>query len=164
MTDEFDAIFSGRQGTKPTFVERTGRAPAQPETGPEPAAAGSGDAALPNSYKAFGFLPTNVGESCDVQRWVDGTEIPEGIELQYRFLLQIAYTGEEELKLYLPECIVLITGQNLRELRKKLARRQVTFIQQYSAKVWPNGAAKGEAIVEAIEILRPDPNGPGRNW
>lgn len=163
MSDDFDAIFSGRQGTKPTFVERTGRV-VKPEIAPEPATAGSGEVALPNTYKAFGFLPTAVGESCDVQRWVDGTEIPEGIELQYRFLLQIAYTGEEELKLYLPECIVLITGQNLRDLRKKLARRQVTFIQQYSPKVWPKGAPKGEAVVEAIEILRPDPAGSGRNY
>lgn len=117
------------------------------------------------AYKAYGFLPTAVGESVDIQRWVDGTQIPEGIEAQYRFIFQIAYTGEDEIKIYMPECIVLITGQHLRELRRKLARRQVTFIQQYSAKVWAEVPPKGEAIVESIEILRPDPNAPhGRTY
>ena len=164
MTDDFDAIFSGRPGAKPSFVERVAKSSAKPpeaqaETVSSPAEV------LPNIYKAFGFHPTSVGETCDIQRWVAGTEIPEGIELQYRFLMQIAYTGEEELKLYLPECIVLITGRNLRELRKKLARRQVTFIQQYSSRVWPTEPAKGETVVEAIEILRPDPqSGPGSNY
>ena len=164
MTDEFDAIFSGRSQGRPSFVERTGRAPAQadPATDRTPPTEAERH---PEDYKAFGFLPTAVGESCDVQRWVAGTEIPEGIELQYRFLLQIAYTGEEELKLYLPDCIVLITGQNLRTLRQKLARRQVTFIQQFSPKVWPKGPSKGEPLVEVIEILRPDPqSGSGRNY
>jgi len=117
------------------------------------------------AYRAFGFLPSGIGESCDIQRWVDGTEIPVGLEVQYRFLLSIAYTGEEELKLYLPECIVVITGANLRELRKKLARRQCTFIMQYSPNVWPEAPSRGEPVIDAIEILRPDPNAPyGRNY
>ena len=162
MTDEFDAIFSGRSPGRPSFVERTGRAP-------EPVAPTTDRALEPPQeagYKAFGYLPTStVGESCDIQRWVNGTEIPEGLEMQYRFLLSLEYTGEEELKLYLPECIVLITGQHLRELRKKLARRQCTFIMQYSPKVWPDKPAGSEPIVEAIEVLRPDPNRPpGRNY
>jgi len=153
MSDEFDAIFSGKASGRPSFVERTGRG-AEAAVKPAPAVE------TPNSgaYKAFGFLPTAVGESVDIQRWVDGTQIPEGIEAQYRFVFQIAYLGEEEIKIYMPECIVLITGQHLRELRRKLARRQVTFIQQYSAKVWAETPAKGEAIVEAIDIMRPDPN------
>jgi hypothetical protein len=41
----------------------------------------------------------------------------------------------------------------------------VTFIQQFSPKVWSEAPPKGEAIIEAIEILRPDPNAPhGRNY
>jgi hypothetical protein len=162
MTDDFDSIFSGRSPGRPSFVQRTGKAP-------EPAAPATDRVAEPHAetgYKAFGYLPTStVGESCDIQRWVDGTEIPEGLEMQYRFLLSIAYTGEEELKLYMPECIVLITGEHLRELRKKLARRQCTFIMQYSPKVWPERPPSGEPIVDAIEVLRPDPSGPpGRNY
>jgi len=159
MTDEFDAIFSGRPPGRPSFVERTGRAP-------EPAAPVDDRVAEPvaeGGYKPFGYLPSSaIGESCDIQRWVNGTEIPEGLEMQYRFLLSIEYTGEEELKLYLPECIVLVTGQHLRELRKKLARRQCTFMMQYSPKVWPEKPAAGEPIIDAIEILRPDPNPPTR--
>ena len=34
-----------------------------------------------------------------MQRWIDGTQIAEGVELQYRFLMQIAYVGEEQIKL-----------------------------------------------------------------
>jgi hypothetical protein len=56
----------------------------------------------------------------------------------------------------LPDCIVVIDGKHLRDLRKKLARRQCTFIQQYSARVWPNAKPQGEAIVEKIEVLRPN--------
>lgn len=160
MTDDFDSIFGGRPASRPSFVERTGKAPEPTVDKPEPVAESD---RLGDDYKAFGFLPTStIGESCDIQRWVEGTEIPEGIELQYRFLMQIAYTGEEELKLYLPDCIVLITGQNLRDLRKKMARRQVTFVMQYSPKVWPAPPPKGEALVETITVLRPDqtPNRP----
>jgi hypothetical protein len=63
--------------------------------------------------------------------------------------------GEELLKLFLPDCIVVIDGRNLRDLRKKIARRQCTFIQQYSVKMWAGVPEKGETIVEKIEFVRP---------
>ena len=55
--------------------------------------------------------------------------------------MQVGYVGEEQLKLFLPDCIVVIEGQHLRDLRKKLARHQCTFIQQYSPCIWPNTTA-----------------------
>ncbi len=139
--------------TKPSFAERLGRAEPPPTGEPNEASAGGG------AYKPYGFLPTgNVGETCEVSRFVEGTEIPEGLEFQYRFLMQIGFFAEEQLKLYLPEVIVVIEGRNLQPLRKKLARRQVTFIQQYSRKVWPEVPLNGETIVEKIEVVRPEAN------
>jgi len=151
--DDFNEVF-GSKPKPPSFAERVGKAdpPAAAAAGGDETKAGSG------LYKPYGFLPTgNVGETCDVQRWLEKTEIAEGIEFQYRFLMQIGYVGEEQLKLFLPDCIVVIEGMYLRDLRKKLARRQVTFIQQYSAKVWPTPPPKGEPIIENIEVVRPDP-------
>jgi len=146
--NDFDKVFGA---TKPSFAERLGRAEPPPVNGEaKEASAGTGP------YKPYGFLPTgNVGETCEVARWVEGTEISEGLEFQYRFLMQVGFVGEEQLKLYLPEVIVVIEGRNLRELRKKLARRQVTFIQQYSAKVWPEVPPNGETVIEKIDVVRP---------
>lgn len=150
--DDFNDVF-GSKPKPPSFTERVGKPDA-------PAAGGDAKEAKPGSgpYKAYGFLPSgNIGETCDVQRWLEKTEIAEGIEFQYRFLMQIGYVGEEQLKLFLPDCIVVIEGMYLRDLRKKLARRQVTFIQQYSPKVWPTPPPKGEPVIENIEVVRPDP-------
>lgn len=155
---EYDKVFGARPAP---FAERVGRADgaAQPSDGKE-VSAGSGE------YKPYGYLPSgNIGETCDVQRWLEQTGIAEGIEFQYRFLMQIGYVGEEQLKLFLPDCIVVIEGMYLKDLRKKLARRQVTFIQQYSAKVWPTPPPKGEPLIETINVVRPDTvvNVHGRN-
>jgi hypothetical protein len=155
--DEFDKVFGARP---PSFAERVGKAEPQPAPGePKGETVGSGP------YKPYGFLPTgNVGETCEVARWIEGTEIPEGIEFQYRFLMEVGFVGEEQLRLKLPDCIVVIDGMYLRDLRKKLARRQVTFIQQYSAKVWPTPPPKGEPVIDKIEVVRPDPAKPyGKN-
>ncbi|MBS0473092.1 MAG: hypothetical protein JSR60_18625 [Proteobacteria bacterium] len=143
-----------------TFAERLGRGEAKPET----AAAGE-QAAGSGPYKPYGFLPTGSGnETCDIQGWVESTEVAQGIEVPYRFVTQIQYFGEEQIKLFLPDCIVVIDGMYLRDLRRKLARRQVTFVQQYSSRVWKSAPPKGEPIVEKISIVRPEtPERRGRN-
>lgn len=147
MTDSFDEIFGKRPTARPSFAERIGGEPTAPADY-RVSTIGSGP------YKPYGFLPTgNVGESCDVQRWLDGTEVAEGIEFQYRFLMQIGYVGEEQLKLFLPDCIVVIEGKRLHDLRKKLARRMVTFIQQFNPRVWPT-PLQGECLIESISVLR----------
>lgn len=149
--DDFDKAF-GSSPKPPSFAERVGKPEATGSGDPKEAKAGSGP------YKPYGYLPTgNVNETCDVQRWLEQTDIAEGLEFQYRFLMQIGYVGEEQLRLFLPDCIVVIEGMYLRDLRKKLARRQVTFIQQYSPKVWPTPPPRGEAVIEKIEVVRPDP-------
>ena len=148
MSDEFDQVFGAR---RPSFAERVGREPS-----PDPQPTPPEGAVSSEPYKPYGFLPTgNVGESCDVQRWIENTEIAEGIEFQYRFLMQIGYVGEEQLKLFLPDCIVVIEGRFLRELRKKLARRMVTFIQQYNPRIWAM-PGNGEMVITRIDVVRPD--------
>jgi hypothetical protein len=143
-----------------SFAERLGRGDAKAEPGEAKDESAAGAA-----YKPYGYMPSGgITETCDVQRWLENSQIAEGIEFQYRFLMQIGYVGEEQLKLFLPDCIVVIEGSYLRDLRKKLARRQVTFIQQYSSRVWRDAPAKGEPIIEKIEVVRPQPaEDPRRN-
>ena len=147
MSDsDFDRMFSGAANGSRPFTDRVGR--------PAPSEAMKDDTGT-GIYRPYGHLATgDICETCDVQRWLDGTDTPEGIEFQYRFLMQIAYVGEEEIRLFLPDCIIVITGRNLRELRKKLARRLVTFIQQYSARVWPELPKLVDTVVEAIAVIR----------
>ncbi len=161
--DDFDRMFGSVPTPRPTqggFADRLMgeaqskgylRSPTN-QTPDEPNEAAVGD----GPYKPYGYMPAaNLGETCDVRRWIDGTEAAEGIEFQYRFLMQIGYVGDEQIKLFLPDCIVVIEGHKLRDLRKKLARRQVTFIQQFSALVWPRPDA-GEPIIDAIAVMRPE--------
>lgn len=150
--DDFNRVFGSRTANMPGFAQRLGRpAPdaitAPPTSIPQESVFGAG------SYKPYGFMPAGVGETCDVQRWLDGTEIAEGIEFQYRFLMQIGYVGEEQIRLFLPDCIVVIDGRHLRDLRKKLARRQITFIQQFNPQVWTS-KAEDEPVIYHIKILR----------
>jgi hypothetical protein len=134
-----------------SFTERLGRGDSK-----EPNSEAKDQVAGRGAYKPYGFLPTGIGETCEVSRWVEGTKISEGIEFQYRFLMQVGYVGDEQLKLFLPDCIVVIDGEHLRDLRKKIARRQCTFIQQYSSKVWPALPQQTEPIIKKIEVVRPE--------
>lgn len=110
-------------------------------------------------YRAYGFLQTNgLTETCDVRRFADGTEVPEGVEFPYRLLMQVSYSGDEQMRLLLPDCIILLEGRGLTEIRQKLARRQVTFVQQYSRRLWPTAPNDGP-VIERVEIIRPDPLG-----
>lgn len=150
MSDDFDLMFGSAPKPRPRFTERVGGAPAEE---PPSAALGEG-AASTAAYRAFGFLPAGVGEACEIAGWVDGTDIAEGIEFQYRFLMDVGFTGENELRLYLPNCIVVVQGRMLRDLRKRLARRTVTFIQQWNAKVWKERPTEGECFIERIRFIR----------
>lgn len=146
MTDDFDAIFGARP--RQSFTERLGPQPTPQPDPPRPDA--EEDSGI---YRPYGFLPSNtVGEVCEVRTWMDGTDKPQGVVFQYRFLMQVGFVGDEMLKLMLPDSIVVIEGRQLTELRQKLSRRMVSFIQQYTPRVWimpPTGPS-----VERIEILR----------
>lgn len=149
---DFDQAFGTTQ--RPTnFAQRLGK----PEPlGESQTTVGTG------AYKPYGFMPNGITETCEVVRWMEGTEVAEGIEFQYRFLMQVGFVGEEQLKLFLPDCIVVIDGKHLGDLRKKLARRQCTFIQQFSSRVWPKLRPHGEPLIETIQIVRPNAGDDGR--
>lgn len=152
--DDFDRVFGSRSPGVNGFAERIGRS--EPDPIAFPLAPQSGCLRDEAVYRPYGFLPTaSVVETCDVQSWIDGTQIAEGIEFQYRFLLQIAYVGEDQLRLFLPDCIIVIEGKRLHELRKKLGRRQVTFIQQFNDRIWPrSGIHDTQATIHQINIVR----------
>ena len=151
MTDEFDEIFGRGVTPRPGFAERV-----KPNINPPPSSQVAESVVGSGPYKAYGFLPTGtIGEACDVRWWMPGTETIQGIEFQYRFLMQVGYVGDHELRLFLPDSIVVIEGKRLTDLRKKLARRMVTFMQQHNPRVWPVPPTD-EPLIERIEIMRPE--------
>lgn len=159
MSDDFDQVFGRPSQPRKSFTERV--APTQPFGGRnDPVAAMALEASTteptPGAYRAFGFIPSGkVNQSCEVRSWVDGTDVPDGVVFFYRLLMQIAFTGTNELRLMLPDCIVVLTGQNLEPLRQQLTRQLVTFVQQFSKRVWPAAGGPGETLIERIEIVRP---------
>lgn len=141
-------------GSFDQFVERGGWAgrvqeprqqPSEPDG--EEKTVGSGP------YKAYGFAPTDDLETCDVSWWLKG-EIPQGQELQYRFLVRIGYLGDDQLHLMMTDCVLHLEGRNLTDLRKRLARRRVTFIRAFNPKLWPAPKPE-EPIIEKITLLFP---------
>jgi len=152
LTDRFDDVFGGRvDPARPKFSDRI-RNPLEPPPANEASETVVGE----GPYKAYGYLPTShLGEGCDLRWWIDGTDQAEGLEFSYRFLMKVTYIGDREIRLYLPDTIVVIVGANLRDLRKKIARRQCTFVQAWSNRVWP-GPVPDEALVERILAHRPD--------
>lgn len=160
MTDsDFDQVFGRRAEPRKSFAERVA-GPAAFGGRNDPVAAMALEAAseqvAPGTYKAFGHMPSggHLNQSCEVRSWMDGTDVPDGVVFFYRLLMQIAFTGTNELRLMLPDSIVVLTGQNLEPLRQALTRQLATYIQQYSKKVWPTPAAPGETVIERIEIIR----------
>ena len=146
--NDYDKVFGGTKAAI-SHLERLGRGPL-----PAKVAEPHSDAVTAGVYKAYGFVPTSsIGMTCDVQRWVEGTEIPEGLEFPYRLMLQVAYVGQHHLRIHLPDCIIVVEGKHLTDLRKKLNRHQVTYIQQYSSRVWNALPAKGETLIERISIF-----------
>ena len=159
MSDsDFDQVFGRRPEPRSSFAERA--RPSQAFGGRnDPVAAMAIEAATeqlaPGVYKAFGFIPAGtINQSCEVRSWVDGTDVPDGLVFFYRLLMDIGFTGTTELRLKLPDCIVVLTGQNLDSLRQQLTRQLVTFVQQFSKKVWAATAGPGEPLIERIEIIR----------
>ncbi len=147
MTD--DAMIDQLFGDRPSFrerVSRPGAAGSPAETAEQHAGSGV--------YKAYGYLPVGkVVESCEITWWMPMTEVPAGMDVQYRFLTRIGFIGDSVLHLMLTDCVVKIEGRNLRELRKKLANRQVTYVQTFNAHVHGASPSEAEPMVTNITIL-----------
>jgi hypothetical protein len=159
MSDsEFDQVF-GRRPEGRGFVERVGGG-APPFGGRNDPVAGMAletatEETPPGVYKAFGFMPAGqINQSCEVRSWVDGTDVPDGVVFFYRLLMQIAFTGTNELRLMLPDNIKVLTGRNLEPLRLALTRQLATYVQQHSTRIWAIPIAANETLIERIEIVR----------
>jgi len=160
MSDEdFDSVFGRRMEGRPNFSDRVARGDAfggRIDPRPVLAAEAASTGPEPGVYKAFGFMPAgNLNQACEVRRWLDGTDVPEGTVFFYRLLMQIGFTGEDELRLMLPDTIIVLTGHKLDPLRQALIRQQVTFMQQFNRRIWNAQSAHGEALIEHIELIRP---------
>jgi len=154
--DPFEEMF-GQPGAKTRFQERVARGDVfGGRVDPRQAMAVEASTAepQPGTYRAFGFMPTaTVNQACEVRRWIDGTELPEGRVFFYRLLLGISFSGEDELRLMLPDAVIVLTGQHLDPLRQALTRGLATFIQQWNGKVWQSSPKQNEAVVNSIEVL-----------
>lgn len=157
--DDFDSVFGRGSAPRPNFTERVARGEAfggREDPRHAMATEAASTTPVPGVYKAFGFMPAgNINHGCEVRRWMDATEIPEGLVFPYRLLMQIGFTGDDELRLMLPDTIIVITGRHLGPLRLALMRQQVTFIQQWNRRVWTTAGTAGETVVERIEVVRP---------
>ena len=143
MTDDLDSVF----GRKPNFTERFASAKAPPPEAPAPESAEVG-------YKAYGTLTNaSLASMCDIGMWMDGTTIPVGSKFPYHLLMEIAYVGSEELRLYFPDKIVVIEGRHLNDLAEKLSRRLISSIQQFNASIWTRFPAD-RPIITYIKIVR----------
>lgn len=160
MSDsDFDQVFGRRPEQKQSFVQRVGAPPVFGGRS-DPAAAMAVESAseqpMPGVYKAFGFMPSGqINQNCEVRSWVDGTDVPDGTVFYYRLLMQIGFTGTNELRLMLPDSIIVLTGANFDPLRQALSRQLVTYVQQFSKKVWSACGGPGETLIQRIEIIRP---------
>lgn len=159
MSDDFDQVFGRRPEPRASFAERVGQSQAFGGRN-DPVAAMALEAAseqpTPGLYKAYGFIPAGtINQNCEVRSWVDGTDVPEGTTFYYRLLMQIQFTGTTELRLMLPDSVIVLTGRNFDPLRQALTRQLVTYVQQFSKKVWSAAVGPGETMIERIEIIRP---------
>jgi hypothetical protein len=99
MTDEFNEIFGRGVTPRPGFTERL-----KPNVQPSATSPTSETIVGSTPYKPYGYLPSGtIGEGCDVRWWMGSTETIQGIEFQYRFLMQVGYVGDQELRLFLPD-------------------------------------------------------------
>lgn len=154
MSGSFDEFFQ-KGGWTERVTEPRASAPGAPEPAAHEAAVGSGP------YKPYGYTPADDLETCDVSWWLKG-EIPQGQEIQYRFLVRVGYLGDDQLHLMLTDCILHLEGRNLTDLRKRLARRRVTFIRAFNPKLWP-APKPDEPFIERITLLYPGEHATERN-
>lgn len=156
--DEFDRMF-GRTPPeqRPSFVDRVTRGEAFGGRMEAPEAMSTESEAIgpaSDGYRAFGMMPASqVHASCELRWWMEGTTVPEGLAFPYRLLMEVGFSGEDTLRLLLPDKVVEIIGIHLEPLRQGLMRQRVTFVQQWSAHVWRAKPA-AEAVIERISVAR----------
>ncbi|MFN7388400.1 hypothetical protein [Brevundimonas sp.] len=156
--DDFDQMF-GRKPTetRPSFVERVKRSEAFGGRS-EPPEAQSFDretiGPTPDEYRAFGMMPSSqVHAFCELRWWMEGTTVRESLAFPYRLLMGVGCTGEDTLRILLPDKVIEIAGAHLEPLHEGLMRQRVTFVQQWTRQVWRGKPTDG-SFVERIAVVR----------
>ena len=147
MSGSFDDMFQRNGGGWAGRVQEPRGAVQDPSEARAEQVIGSGP------YKPYGYTPADDLETCDVSWWLKG-QIPQGQEIQYRFLVRVGYLGDDQLHLMLTDCVLHLEGRNLTDLRKRLARRRVTFIRAFNPALWP-APQPDEPLIERIALLYP---------
>ncbi|WMS45345.1 hypothetical protein RDV64_23515 (plasmid) [Acuticoccus sp. MNP-M23] len=114
-------------------------------------------------YKAYGVL-TGGSSDCDVRKWKElRMDLPEGVMFDYRLLSMVSYSAldldgiEQEIDLMFPDCIIRLIGRHLDDLRLKIRRRQVSFIQEYSPMVYKTPVDRlpdDEPVITKIYVMQ----------
>ncbi len=145
MSDDLDEMF--RDPTlRRSFTEKVGGPPAKAEALP----------ALPRDMKEYEPWGQMAGgrtdEGCTVYGWFDGTTVPIATDFPWRLYMGCDLYDDTELRILLPHRVIVIHGQKLDDLRQRLRRYGVSFIQQYHSGIW-HGLQCEHAQVTAVEIL-----------
>ena len=155
--DEFDRMFGRKTpDARPSFVDRVTRGEAfgSRQEPPQPPLETEAFMSTSDGYRAFGMMPSSqVHASCELRWWMEGTTVPEGLAFPYRLLMEVGFSGEDTLRLLLPDKVVEIVGSQLEPLRQGLMRQRVTFVQQWNSKVW-RGKDGVECSVDRITVAR----------
>ena len=107
------------------------------------------------NYEPYGYLGGGrAEEGCAIYTWLDGTQIPTGTEFPWRLYMGTDFHNDTELRILLPHRIILIEGRRLDELRQKLRRGSVNFIQEFHAALWPLPTTSSP-LIEKIQIIKP---------
>lgn len=145
MTQDFDALFRPSGGWAKRVAGDDPSASVAPQETAEDQQGGE--------YRAYGFVPSDDLHACEVSWWLTH-DVPQGQEFQYRYLVRVGFVGDDQLHLMLTDCIIAIEGKHLHDLRKRLSRGKVTFIQAFNPKRWPK-PPDTEPIIEKVQLLYP---------
>lgn len=156
--DDFDQMFGRRApGVPPSFVERVNRGEAFGGRTEAPAAPAFDSETIGSSsdeYQAFGMMPSSqVHAFCELRWWLEGTTVREGVAFPYRLLMGVGYTGEDTLRILLPDKVIEIVGERLEPLYEGLKRQRITFIQQWAPLVWRQNSEHA-TLIKRVAIER----------
>lgn len=158
--DEFRRAFGVEPPARPSHAERVD--PARSDAEREPLSREKKEVLVgATDYHPYGYMPGGA-QDCDVQAWNPlRADMPEGVVFDYRLLLRIGYGALDLsnetmfLRLFLPECIINIEGRYLHDLKARLRRREVSFMQEFSPMVYQMPASRlpaGEPVITKIII------------
>lgn len=155
--DEFDRMFGRKPpDARPSFVDRVTRGEAfgSRQEPPEPALETEALMSTSDGYRAFGMMPASqVHASCELRWWMEGTTVPEGLAFPYRLLMEVGFSGDDTLRLLLPDKVVEIEGEQLDPLRQGFMRQRITLVQQWSPLVWRSRPTE-QTWVSTIRTVR----------